>query len=482
MSDKSILKNFASYGIGSIVTLVLGFLTNPIITRMIDPSEYGKYSMFTLFTSISLLIIVFGLDQSFVRFFYDESENDRSKLLMYCLKFATIVNIIFSIILIFIYEKVTLYLFQVESFKLIFLIIISNFILSFNRYSLLVIRMQQKAILYSSMQVLQKISFLLFFLSIIFSNENNFVVLVYTSIFSNAIVTVLSIYFEKDFWLNSFSNINLKIEVIKKREMLKFGAPLLFTSLVTWMFQSIDRVFISYYSGFNELGIYSAAFTIIVLLNAVQTTFTTFWVPLAYEKYSIDKDGKNFFERANRFITLSMLYISILLILFKDYIVYLLGSEYREAAFIMPFLIFMPLLYTISETTVIGINFMKKSKYHIYIALISCIASVFLNFILVPLFGAKGSAFSTAIAYLIFFTLRTLVSKRLYKLNYALIKFYLCIFFVSIFALYSSFNEINLVIYLLAIFNFILVTIFYWKDINYFLHKFKPYFVIFFKK
>jgi len=475
VSNKAILKNFASYGIGSIVTLILGFLTNPIITRMIDPIEYGKYSMFTLFTSVSLLIVVFGLDQSFVRFFYERNEDLRGNLLLYCLKFAIIVNIVFSICLILFYKKVTLYLFQIESLELIILIIVSNFILLFNRYSLLVIRMQQKALLYSLMQILQKVAFLFLFLSLIFSFESNFKVLIYASIVTNIIVTLLSIYFEKRFWKTTFISFNPGLSSSTKNEMLKFGTPLIFTSLITWIFQSIDRIFINKYSGFEELGIYSAAFTIIVLLNALQTTFTTFWVPVAYEKYAINKNEKNFFEVVNRAITLSMFYISILLILFKDFIVYLLGSDYREAAFIMPFLIFMPLLYTISETTVLGINFMKKAKYHIYIAVVSCVVSVILNIVFVPTFGAKGAAFSTAISYFVFFTLRTIISKKLYNLNYSLSKFYICIAFISIYALYSSFNKIDVTIIFLAFFNISLVTIFYWKDINYALTKIKPY-------
>ena len=48
-------------------------------------------------------------------------------------------------------------------------------------------------------------------------------------------------------------------------------------------------------------------------------------------------------------------------IMFKDLIILLLGKDYREASMVIPFLVFMPLMYTISETTVGGIDFKKAS-------------------------------------------------------------------------------------------------------------------------
>ncbi|MGR6005323.1 lipopolysaccharide biosynthesis protein [Bacillus paranthracis] len=156
---------------------------------------------------------------------------------------------------------------------------------------------------------------------------------------------------------------NKKIELkTKDSELIKFGYPLMFTFLITWLFQSIDRIFIQYFNNYNELGLYSAAFSIIALLNAVQGAFTMFWVPVAYEMYNKDEKNIEFFERINKVVTYLMFLISILMIMFKDVIIFLLGEKFREASVIMPFLVFMPLMYTISETTVLGINFKKEIK------------------------------------------------------------------------------------------------------------------------
>ncbi|WP_127837081.1 lipopolysaccharide biosynthesis protein [Clostridium prolinivorans] len=469
MEDKSLVKKFISYGVGSIVTLLIGFFTSPIITRLINPNEFGKFSMFTMFTSVVSIVVVCGLDQSFVRFFYEEKEESRSKLLLYSLEIPILINIIFSIIVLLFSSKISFLLFQAESFEMIVLLVINNTILLINRFAILVIRMQQKSKLYSLLQIYQKIAYIIFVLLLVVPFNKDFRTLVYATTFSNLIVTFYAIILEKNFWTNMFLK-DIKTKNTKL-EIIKYGLPLVFTFLITWLFQSIDRIAIQKYSGFEELGVYSAAFTIISLLNAVQTTFTTFWVPVAYEEYENNSNNKDFFVKVNRIVTVSMFYLGVFLILFKDIIVLLLGSKYRDASYIMPFMIFMPLMYTISETTVLGINFKKKPKYHIFIAGASCLVNIIGNFILVPNLGAKGAAISTGIAYIVFFTMRTLISKKLYNFNYGLVKFFVCTVSMSILALYSSFFTFNIVILFLSLFNIILITVLYFDIIKYYFNE-----------
>src|SRR5699024_9239991 len=121
----------------------------------------------------------------------------------------------------------------------------------------------------------------------------------------------------------------------------------------------------------------------------------------------------------------------------KYIILLLLVTEYKSAASIMLFIVFMPIFYTISETTVIGINFYKKTKWHILIAGIACISNIIGNWLLVPKYGAIGASLSTAFSYILFFTLRTQISLKFYKVNYPLIKIYSMIIVISSYAVYS---------------------------------------------
>lgn len=441
MANNKLIKGFLEYALGSGVLLLLGFLSSPIITRLFDPSEFGKFSMFLLFSNIVSIIIVMGMDQSFVRYFYLE-ENNQNVLLRQTLKYPIIATGLFTILCLIFGTSLSKALFNEYNVLAISFIIINNYIMIFNKFSLLVIRMQQKGKLYSLVQIVQKVVNICIILILVTMTSHSYLILVASLVLSNMIVTLISIRLSNETWKVKNKSIKLKT---KDHELLKFGLPLLFTFLITWLFQSIDRLFIKQYSDYTELGLYSAAFSIIALLNAVQNAFTTFWVPIAYEHYEKNKEDRQFFVNINLIVTFTMFFIGILLVLFKDGIVYLLGKEYREASSIMPFLIFMPVMYTISETTVLGINFMKKSKYHIYIALASAIVNIIGNFILVPKYGATGAAISTGLAYIFFFGIRTYISNKLYEVKFHIKKIYIMSGILLFYSWYATFHQFGIV-------------------------------------
>lgn len=458
--NNSLFKKFIEFGIGSILTLILGFISSPIITRMISPEENGKFGMFNTITNLLLVVGMLGLDQAYVRYYYDEEEENRGKLLRNCIKIPLIINLFIGVLIIVFYKPISIYIVQQASFAVTVLLVINLLLSIISRFALLQIRMKQKAKLYSLLNIIMKIANLLFVIAIFFVYKNNYMTLTLAIVLTNALITVLAVTIENKEW-TSKSRTQLNTS---RKEIIKYGLPLVFSMAVTWIFQSIDRITIKEFSGYEQVGLYNGAMTIIALLNAVQATFTTFWTPVAFEKYSKNPDDKEFFQKINKIVTVGMLVIAIGLISCKDIIVLLLGPKYREAVFIFPYLVFMPIMYTISETTVIGINFKKQPKKHIYVASISALTNLIGNLILVPKFGAAGAAISTGFAYIVFFMLRTHFSKKLYYINYNLGKFAISIISIYILAAYSSFYRFNIVIAILIFINLIII-VFLYKDI-----------------
>lgn len=463
---EGLFKKFLAFGAGSLITLILGLVTSPIITRLISPDKFGKFSMFNTVNSLIIMVLLLGLDQSYVRFFYEEKEENRKILLRKSIKYPLIFNIFLSLILIVFFRPISNFIIGESSIFLIILLIIMNTSSIFNRFSLLDIRMQQKAKEYSCMQIIGKIIYISMVLALYIYIGNSYNTLIISLIISNIAIAIISIYVEKQHWIGkvSYNNINTS-----NKELFSYGIPLIFSMAVTWIFQSVDKVFLNYYSGYNEVGLYSAAFSIVALLNAVQNTFTTFWTPVANEHYKNYENDKEFFTRINSIISLVMIFIGIGLITFKDFIVILLGSKYSGTVFIFPFLIFNPIMYTISETTVQGINFKKKSKYYIHIAVTSAFINIIGNYILVPILGAKGAAISTGISYVVFFYLRTIISNKLYKVNYNICKFTISVVLLMLLATYATFNCFDIIFIILSIINIGVVSILYLDTIKYIL-------------
>lgn len=458
-----LLKKLLQYLIGDGIVLLLGVISSPIITRIINPSEMGKYSMFNTTTNLIYFIFLMGLDQAYVRYYYEEKEEHRANLLKKCIKPPLLINIFISIILIILYKPISNFILGKEDFNVVLLLIIQIYFSMIYRFMFLQIRMRQKARMYSILNIVSKCSYLIFIPMLFYFFNNNYMTLIISTIISTFITLSLGIFFERDIWFKlrkqNFTSINTK-------QLIKFGLPFIFSMAITLLFQSIDRISIKIFSGYEELGLYTGAMSIVSLLITLQGTFTNFWVPVAHEKYFKDENDKEFFTYVNKIVSMVMFFIATVLIASKDLIVLLLGEEYRNCVFIFPFLVFMPIMSGISETTVIGINFKKKTKHHIWISAIAAIVNIVGNIYLVPYYGAKGAAISTSIAYLVFFISRTLMSYRYYKVNYNIRKFLICTIMMYVLSTYSSFNRFNLTILILSIISIFIIFVLY-RDIIY---------------
>ena len=95
----NLLKTFSKYAVGSLVTLVVGFLSTMILTRLISTEEMGKYSMFITVGGLVSSFLYLGLDQSYVRFYYDEDEHSRVMLLKKCMVFPMLLTAGASVLL-----------------------------------------------------------------------------------------------------------------------------------------------------------------------------------------------------------------------------------------------------------------------------------------------------------------------------------------------------------------------------------------------
>lgn len=431
----NLIKKFLSFSIGGYINIFIGLLTVPITTRLLSPEQYGISSLITSVTSFMFVICCLGTEQGFVRFFYDEKEERRGKLLYNCLYYPFHISILVFFLIYIFREKISIFFlgYNEKYFWLIF--IFSILFRSLNNYSFLVIRMQQKGKIYSVCNVLLKILEFIFILLLYKKYGDNYKTLVMAILLSLCIVTLFLIAIERKFWLFRGDS------KISKKEILEFSIPLTLTMALNWVFASSDKIVIKSLSNITELGLYSGAFKIISLLSVLQTGFTTFWTPVVYEHYSKNPEDTEFYKKANDYLSLVFFLIGIGLLMFRNIIILLLGDKYRDAVYIMPMLIFIPVMYLLSETTHMGIGFKKKTKYYLYISIIVSITNLIGNIILVPYLGAKGAAISTGLSYIIFFGCRTYFSTKLINFNFNLRREYIIILGILFYSLYISFME-----------------------------------------
>lgn len=437
------LKHFVIISSGTLISMILGFLSTPIITRIVSPYEYGKYSIFITYANMAVTILYLGLDQAMVRYFYENNTKEYHKeLLLKCIRLPIILSFILSIIIIILYISHILN-FELDKCLLILLCIYINILIIY-RFSLLLVRLQYKSKLYSILGIVQKLVYIILSIFMIYTeNFSNIFSLASSTTIAAAICVILSAISEREI---CFFNpvIGQKIYNIPQKELLKYAYPYIFSTGITILFQSADQIALKLFCSYKEVGIYSSTMTLVHIFAVIQTTFNTLWTPMAVEHYSKDKSDTKFYQKGNQVITIIMFFIGFSLILIKDIFALLLGDKYSEAAYILPFLIFNPIMYTVSETTVNGLVFMKKSKLQVVVSVGACTVNIIGNIILVPRFGCQGAAISTGLSYIVFFSLRTFFSNKYFYVDFKLKKFYFLTLLSVIYSFYNTFVHFNI--------------------------------------
>lgn len=440
------IKHFLVIASGTAVNMLIGFFTTPVITRLVDPASYGRFSLFTLYSGIGVMFLSLGLDQALVRYYYLEDTIDfKQSLLLQCTwlpVFCCIVgSFFFLLVTAFIHISIDFSLF---TYTLLALNILFNLLY---RFGLLVVRLEFNSKLFAILNILQKTIYLcVAFLSILIVKDYYFECLVIATIMAVFFCMLFSIKANKKIWVFPFhTNTSCIIDL---KQLLKFAIPLMVATGVSSLFNAVDQLSLNYYCTYTEVGIYSSALTLSNVFAIVQTTINNIWGPTVIQHYSQSPEDKTLYQKGNQWVTVIMFLMGLTLILFKDYFSYLLGEKYREAAFIFPFLVFHPIMYTVSETTQIGITFMKKTGYQLAVAIFSCMSNLMGNMFLIPILGTKGAAISTGISYILFFTLRTFFSNKLYYVDFKLKKFYSFTFYLCIYSLYNTFYRFDAVSFL----------------------------------
>lgn len=405
---EGLLKKLGQFSIGPIVGALIGFITVPIITYFISPEEYGKSSMFTLAISILQLFVFLGMDQAYTKRYYETV--NRSKLLTNAIFPAFILVMAIDLGLFLGKGKVAELLFgSSEEIICVYALIIILPGLAIEKFALMDIRMQQRGVLYSVMSILLKTLTLICIVTLFVQYQKSFRAIVFGTAVAQLLYSgILLFCVRKSFIIRASL-----LDWLEIKSLLKFGLPIVPVSIIGWALSGMDKVMLRGFCDYSELGMYEVAFKVVNIIGIAQTCFTSFWVPVAHQ-WNNDNVDKERFVYIGRLISLAMTGIFVLVLLFKNVIFFILADDYGQAVNIVPFLLIYPIMYTVSEVTVMGIYFKEKTLNLLFVSVAASIVNIALNCILIPKAGAIGASIATGVSYTVFFWIRTLISRRIW--------------------------------------------------------------------
>lgn len=462
---KSALKLFIGFSFGSWINALISLISIPVITWLISPAEFGKATMFTIAYNLIINFVLLGSDQSFIRFYNDKSPEDRHVLLKNSLIPPLGFLCVIGFLLYTFKESVSIALFSSkDDVVLVYALIFSLFIGVFSQFGFTLVRMKSRAIEYSLLQILSSVANVIIIVVYAILIDADFKSVIIGFIGSTFLALIVSIFMERQSWGETVKGV-FRTDSQLLIQILMYGLPFVPTFLSAWVFQSSDRTFLRIYSSFTEIGLFAAATKIANSLNVIKSGFTAYWVPFSYENFVKSPSQTEMYSKVFNLLSVAFFSFIIVLISCTEFVLTILPDSYAGTSLIFPILFFVPLLYTLSEVTSVGINFKKKPFWHMAVVTISAVVNIIFGFLLIPVYGALGAAISTLIAYFIFFASRSYISIKLYPVKYHWFRFIASSLITTAVLLVHILIGTNSLTILLNLFSVLVIAFIYKNDI-----------------
>ncbi len=394
MGKKKQFKNVIYYFGGTLVSALLGMISTPLLTRILDKEVYAQYGMVITFTTALSTFLYLGQDEAFIRYFASRKEG-YWKYLFRCMIYPLILCFVTCLLLLEPSRKiVTAVLGEGISTKACWVLCLYLFVLVVQRFLMVTARMEECAVNYSISNIATKGVFLvaiivLYCLVSNISLDWTIVALacgVFVALLINICVVVRMQHSENPRGID-----------VSSKEMLKYGLPLALTISMGFSIPLVEKLVIRETTSWDVLAVYTAASIFITVMNMVKTTVSNIWTPYTYREYQNEKKFKDVFFNIGISMTFFVVCILAGTILTRRWLVLILDRDYANAMIIAPAIVCGSCFDVLSTVYSIGIYIKKKTINRILVPIVRILISLPILLIGLPVWGLQA----TGIAYLL---------------------------------------------------------------------------------
>ncbi|RLD81494.1 MAG: hypothetical protein DRJ10_06145, partial [Bacteroidetes bacterium] len=272
-----ISKNAATYFTANLMTKFAAFFLIPVYTVFFTPTEYGILNIIQISASFVFIFYTLGLRGALTRFFFDHGYNStgQKKLIGNILVFTFVVGFILSLTLTIFGNKISINFFKdVPFFPYLLIAVWTAFFRIFHQIKLTIFQIKQKAFYYTLLDSGFILSNIIFTIIIVAFLKKGITGKIYLDIILISIFAIIS-------FISLLKDIKLNFDFKILKEPLKFSIPLIPHMLSGFLLSAIDRIFLEQIKDLHEVGLYSLAFNIAMILyiviDAVRLSYTPYF-------------------------------------------------------------------------------------------------------------------------------------------------------------------------------------------------------------
>ncbi|WP_282079793.1 oligosaccharide flippase family protein [Aquimarina algiphila] len=428
---QKLFKQTFIYGVATVLPRMLSFLLVPLYTDVLPTNEYGKVSIIFSYFVLFNVILAYGMETAFFRFFNKES--DKQKVVSTSTISLLISSFGFFALALLFKDQIAMLTGIKEDYIVLVIWILLLDALVIIPFAWL--RANERPMKYSFIKILNVFInlglnvFLLIYLknlsddfsslkSIVIDNyEINYIFI------SNLVASGLTLLLLVPFYIN----LKYRFDKALWKRMMKYSLPILIAGVAFSINETFDRIILDYLlpedTAEHVVGVYSACYKLALFMTLFSTAFRLGIEPFFFN-YSENKNAPETYARITKYFVafgaLILLGVVIFVHILKVFIIR--DQAYWEAVKIVPIIVLANLCLGIYHNLSVWYKITDRTKFGAYISVVGAGLTLLLNFILIPRYSYLGSAIATLVAYGSMMLLSWYFGRKYYPIPYNLKK------------------------------------------------------------
>ncbi len=401
----ALLLHARNYLSASIATKAMGFISLPVMTRLLSPAEYGVFNVFTSY--IGLLVIVLSLNNysSIGRYWYEDLDDFNS--FFGTSIFFTGGVLVFSCIFYWIFYRPLGRLAGLPENLVLWMIpfvivgIISSTFLQ-------VYQPQRRSKLIATLSIAE--AYLGFGASVclvLMMKEQRYYGVLWGRLIVSCVMSAIMIRYLRPYFKPVFQKKHL-------RYILGYSIPMIPYMLSGPILSQFDRIMINSYMGSASAGLYSLAYNIGVLLSLLITALLSAWNPDYFEDMN-NKNYRKLNSDTDKIFRLVLSAAMFLMLFGKEIGMVLVDQRYHSGLKIVPVVVFGYIFTALWQFWGRNIGYSKKTIWISIVATVAGSVNIGLNMVFIPRYGYVAGAYTTVISFMIMAFSGWIVSKFVLK-------------------------------------------------------------------
>jgi len=411
---KTLLRHGATYGLGDMLSRVIGFLMIPVYTHYLSTSDYGINELVGLSAGVIGIVLSLGLAGAIYRFYFDKEVEDPNIVVSTAFVGVPILSFVgLGGLALFSAELAAWILEGKDQWIYMFLALCA---LWFNLAFGLVyayLRVKERSgtyVILSLAKLITALSLNIYFIVVL---EWGVLGLFTSDVITAGLFCVIVFpRYLREVGYNKFS-----FAIAKK--LLRFSLPLIPADLASLVVNASDRYFVKAFLSISDVGIYALGYRLgNVVFYLVRVPFMQIWEPRRYVLHRQGAPVEIYAKVATYSIGL-MIFVALGISVFvQDVIKIISPQEYWGAAAYVPAVALCYVLYAMDHHVAFGILIEKKTEYWTYVNLVMGALNLFLNLLLIREYGLWGAVAATFLSLVFKIAALYMIGRRFLRIPF----------------------------------------------------------------